>query len=49
MPEARASGAAVLLEDRSVLIVGGHRWEDAGDEGMDQVIPTSAIRFVPAH
>jgi N-acetylneuraminic acid mutarotase len=47
MPEARAGGAAVVLKDGSVLLVGGYD-ERAGTDGTEVVFLASAVRFIPS-
>jgi N-acetylneuraminic acid mutarotase len=47
MPEARAGGAAVALADGSVLLVGGYN-EVVWEQGYEQIVVESAVRFVPA-
>jgi hypothetical protein len=47
MPEARAGGAAVVLADGSVLLVGGYN-EASAEQGYERITLESAVRFVPA-
>jgi uncharacterized protein YfaQ (DUF2300 family) len=42
LPEVRAGGAAVVLQDDSVLFVGGSIQQSEGNVNL-----TSAVRFVP--
>lgn len=45
MPEARAGGAAVVLADGSVLVVGGYNHPPSMGDGS---VLSSAVRFVPS-
>jgi hypothetical protein len=46
MPEARAGGAAVVLADGSVLIVGGYNESPVSESGERPTGLASAVRFV---
>ena len=48
MPEPRAVGAAVVLADGSVLLVGGYDERPSPDSGYERVVLAPAIRFVPS-
>jgi len=48
MPEVRAGGAAVVLTDGSVLVVGGYNSQTMDDPCAEPYGLASAIRFVPS-
>jgi N-acetylneuraminic acid mutarotase len=45
MPEPRAAGAAVTLPDGSILVLGGHRQQEA-ESGFETSSLSSAVRLL---